>query len=68
MAATKKVASPTMSAGTREFIKLQEAKIEVQRRGKRGKPLLLLHSEDNYETTRPFVDELAKDATAARNT
>jgi pimeloyl-ACP methyl ester carboxylesterase len=60
MATTKKAASPAMSAGTREFIKLQEAKIEVQRRGKSGKPLLLLHSEDNYETTQPFIDELAK--------
>ena len=60
MAAKKKVAAPAVSAGTREFIKLQEAKIEVQRRGKSGKPLLLLHSEDNYETTQPFVDELAK--------
>ena len=48
-----------MSAGDREFIKLQEAKIEVQLRGNRGKPLLLLHSEDNYETTQPFVEELA---------
>ena len=60
MAAMKKIASPAMSAGTREFIKLQDAKIEIQRRGSSGKPLLLLHSEDNYETTQPFVDELAK--------
>ena len=59
MAVRKKAGSGSMSAGSREFIKLQEAKIEVQRRG-RGKPLLLLHSEDNYETTQPFVDELAK--------
>ena len=60
MAAKKNIAAPAMSAGTREFIKLQDAKIEIQRRGSSGKPLLLLHSEDNYETTRPFVDELAK--------
>lgn len=59
MVTRKKAASPAMSAGDREFIKLQEAKIEVQLRGDRGKPLLLLHSEDNYETTQPFVEELA---------
>ena len=44
--------------GDRFFIKLQNTKIEMQRRG-RGKPLLLLHSEDNYETTQPFIKELA---------
>lgn len=60
MATRKSAAATKMSAGSREFIKLQEAKVEVQRRGKSGKPLLLLHSEDNYETTQPFVDELAK--------
>ena len=48
-----------MSEGTREFLRLQEAKIEVQQRG-RGKPLVLLHSEDNYETAQPFVGDLAK--------
>ena len=60
MATRKKAPKTKMSAGAREFIRLQESKIEVQRRGKSGKPLLLIHSEDNYETTQPFVEELAK--------
>ncbi|MEE2954892.1 MAG: alpha/beta hydrolase [Pseudomonadota bacterium] len=47
------------SLGDRFFIKLQSTKIEMQRLG-RGKPLLLLHSEDNYETTQPFIKELSK--------
>jgi pimeloyl-ACP methyl ester carboxylesterase len=40
-------------------VKLQEARIEVRQRGK-GKPLLLLHGEDHYEDSAPFVDELAR--------
>jgi pimeloyl-ACP methyl ester carboxylesterase len=41
------------------MLPLQEAKIEIERRG-RGKPLLLLHGEDTYEPTLPLIDELAR--------
>lgn len=43
----------------RERIKLQDARIEVERRGK-GKPILLLQSEEAYEANLPFVDLLAE--------
>ena len=43
----------------RETVKLQEARIEVERRGK-GAPLMLLQSEEAYEANLPLVDELAK--------
>jgi pimeloyl-ACP methyl ester carboxylesterase len=43
----------------RSTLPLQEAKIEIERRG-RGKPLLLLHGEDTYEPTLPLIDELAR--------
>lgn len=55
--ATRKPAAPVKARRT--TIPLQEAKIEVERRG-RGKPLLLLHGEDTYETTLPLIDELAR--------
>ncbi len=44
---------------TTKFITVGDAKIEVQRRGK-GKPLLLLPSEEALEADAPFVDELAR--------
>jgi len=59
MPARKNSASRPKSARKREFIKLQEARIEVRQMG-RGKPLLLLHSEDRYEDSAPIVEELAK--------
>lgn len=43
----------------KERVKLQEATIEVERRGK-GKPILLLQSEEAYEASLPFVDSLAE--------
>jgi len=52
MAARKK-ASPA------KFIKLQEAKIQVERFGK-GKPLLLLQGEETYEAGSPFIAALAE--------
>jgi pimeloyl-ACP methyl ester carboxylesterase len=42
-----------------KFITLGDAKIEVRRFGK-GKPLLLLPSEEELETEAPFVEELAR--------
>lgn len=43
----------------RAMMQLQEAKIEVERRG-RGRPLLLLMGEDAYEPELPLLDELAR--------
>jgi pimeloyl-ACP methyl ester carboxylesterase len=42
-----------------KFITLGDAKIEVRRFGK-GKPLLLLPSEEELEAEAPFVEELAR--------
>jgi pimeloyl-ACP methyl ester carboxylesterase len=42
-----------------KFITIGDAKIELERRGK-GKPLLLLPSEEALEPDAPFVDELAR--------
>lgn len=55
--AARKAATPVTSR--RQTIALQEARIEVERRG-RGKPLLLLHGEDTYEAGLPLIDELAR--------
>ncbi len=44
---------------SRETFKLQDARIEVERRGK-GAPLLLLQSEEAYESDLALADELAK--------
>lgn len=44
---------------SRKFISIGDAKIEVERRG-RGKPLLLLPSEEALEPEAPFIDELAR--------
>jgi pimeloyl-ACP methyl ester carboxylesterase len=41
-----------------DILKLQDARIQVERRG-RGAPLLLLHSEDAYELDLPLIDDLA---------
>ncbi len=59
--ATKKRRPGSKSATTRsrETVKLQDARIEVERRGK-GAPLLLLQSEEAYESDLALVDELAK--------
>lgn len=47
------------SAGSREVVKLHDARIHVERRGK-GKPVVLLQSEEAYEAGLPLIDELAK--------
>ena len=59
--ATKKTGLGLSSVTTRarEMVKLQDARIEVERRGK-GPPLLLLQSEEAYESDLALVDELAK--------
>ena len=44
---------------SRETVRLQDTKIEVERQGK-GAPLLLLQSEEAYEANLALVDELAK--------
>jgi len=49
----------SISTRSREMVKLQDARIEVERRGK-GAPLLLLQSEEAYESDLGLVDELAK--------
>jgi pimeloyl-ACP methyl ester carboxylesterase len=51
--------SKTKSRGkTKEMLKLQGAKIEVERLGK-GPPLVLLQSEDAYEADLPLIERLA---------
>lgn len=65
MAARKKASRPKKSTAggtagiTRKKYKLQQANTVVETMGK-GKPLLLLHSEDYYEKGAAFVEELAK--------
>lgn len=49
---------PTRSRSKTDILKLQQARIEVERLGK-GPPLLLLHSEDGYELDMPLVEQLA---------
>tara|TARA_B100000676_G_scaffold74844_1_gene74502 strand:- start:15381 stop:16196 length:816 start_codon:yes stop_codon:yes gene_type:complete len=44
---------------TRKTYNLQEAKVIVETKGS-GKPILLLHSEDRYERSAAFVEELAQ--------
>jgi pimeloyl-ACP methyl ester carboxylesterase len=46
-------------AATRQTLKLQEARIEVARRG-RGRALVLLHGMDGHEASSDVVAELAK--------
>ena len=44
---------------TKEILKLQGARIEVERCGK-GRPLVLLQSEETYEANLPLIDRLAE--------
>ena len=57
--AAKPKAKPAAVKSTTKFITLGDVQIELTRRGK-GKPLLLLPSEEALEPDAPFVDELAK--------
>jgi len=52
-------AKPAPVKSSTKFITLGDVQIELIRRGK-GKPLLLLPSEEALEPDAPFVDELAK--------
>lgn len=56
MAAKKKNSNRAGSS----FYKIQDVKLEVERRGTRGRPLLLLQGEETHEAEMDFVDELAK--------
>ena len=42
-----------------EILKIAGARVEIERRGK-GRPLLLLHGEDGFEASLPFVSQLAR--------
>lgn len=57
--AAKPKAKPAPAKSSTKFITLGDVQIELTRRGK-GKPLLLLPSEEALEPDAPFVDELAK--------
>jgi pimeloyl-ACP methyl ester carboxylesterase len=59
MAARSKTAKPSKIRSAKKSYKFQEAKIEVVTKGT-GRPILLLQSEDAYETELPFINELAK--------
>lgn len=56
-----KAAAPTAAApkASVKFLTIGDGKIEIERRGK-GKPLLLLSSEEALESEAPFVNELAR--------
>jgi pimeloyl-ACP methyl ester carboxylesterase len=53
-----KKTTPSKPSGS-EIIKTLGARIEVTRQGT-GRPILLLHSEDAYESELPLIDALAK--------
>lgn len=57
--AAKATAKSAKAKTSTKFITLGDVQIELTRRGK-GKPLLLLPSEEALEPDAPFVDELAK--------
>lgn len=57
--AAKPKAKPAPVKSSTKFITLGDVQIELIRRGK-GKPLLLLPSEEALEPDAPFVNELAK--------
>ena len=59
MATKRKPAAKAGPKRKRAMVALEHAEIEVERVGK-GKPLLLLQSEDAYESTLPLIDHLAK--------
>ena len=42
-----------------EIVAIQGARIDIERRGK-GRPLLLIHGEDGFETGLPLIGKLAK--------
>lgn len=49
---------PLRSKSGTEILKIQQARIEVERLGK-GPPLLMLHSEDGYELNMPLIEDLS---------
>ena len=55
----KTARSRATTATRKSFFKIQEVKLELERRGK-GKPLLLLQGEETHEAEMPFVDERAR--------
>ena len=55
----KAAAKPAKVKRSTKFITIGDVQIELERRGK-GKPILLLPSEEGLETEAPFVDELAR--------
>ena len=57
--AAKKTAAPLKVKSSTKFITIGDVQIELERRGK-GKPILLLPSEESLEPDAAFVDALAR--------
>lgn len=51
--------APRRNDVKRQSLRLQEARVQVERRG-RGRPLLLIPGEETYEPELPLIDALAK--------